>query len=76
MRAALEALASRHDFRLEVVDVDGDDALEARYGMLVPLLADEHDREICHYHLDMAALSGFFPYPLGESVLDKSADLL
>ena len=38
------------------VDVDADAALEARWGILVPVLADAQGREICHYHLDLAAL--------------------
>ena len=40
----------------EVVDVDADPALEARWGLLVPALVDEQGTEICHYHLDEAAL--------------------
>lgn len=61
MRAALETLQPVHGFSLEVVDVDQDETLETRYGALVPLLADEHGREICHYHLDAAALSRICP---------------
>ena len=38
------------------IDVDADPELEARYGELVPLLADAAGVEICHYHLDEAAL--------------------
>jgi len=37
-------------------DVDADPALEARYGERVPVLADAAGAEICHYHLDEAAL--------------------
>jgi hypothetical protein len=37
-------------------DVDADPALQARYGALVPVLADAAGVEICHYHLDEAAL--------------------
>ena len=58
MLAALEK--SRHDFRLEIVDVDEDETLEARYGELVPVLAGEGGKEICHYHLDEAALDAYF----------------
>lgn len=39
------------------IDVDRDPALEDRWGMLVPVLADAQGREICHYHLDEGALS-------------------
>jgi len=38
------------------VDVDSDPELEARWGELVPVLVDAHGEEICHYHLDEAAL--------------------
>jgi len=38
------------------VDVDNDPLLEQRWGELVPVLLDEQGREICHYHLDEAAL--------------------
>lgn len=60
MVAALEALRPAHGFRLEVVDVDGDEALEARYGERVPVLAGEGGKEICHYRLDPAALDAYF----------------
>jgi hypothetical protein len=45
-------------FDFQVIDVDADPVLEEKYGELVPvLLAGE--REICHYHLDHAALSAY-----------------
>ncbi len=40
----------------EELDVDADPALAARYGELVPVLTDAAGAEICHYHLDEAAL--------------------
>ena len=45
-------------FVFDVVDVDSSPELEARYGELVPVLSDG-DREICHYHLDIAALTAY-----------------
>lgn len=59
MVAAIEALQSVYAFDLEVVDVDDDMALESRYGNLVPVLT-ANDEEICHYHLDPAALDAYF----------------
>lgn len=59
MVEALEALQPRYGFVLEVVDVDEDDALEQRYGTLVPVLMAE-GKEICHYFLDPAALDAYF----------------
>ncbi|QLI80214.1 glutaredoxin family protein [Chitinibacter fontanus] len=55
MREQLRALAAGR-FELDWIDIDDIDELEARYGELVPVLADSNEREICHYHLDVAAL--------------------
>ena len=41
-----------------VVDVDADAVLEAKYNELVPVLL-HGDVEICHWHLDEAALQAF-----------------
>ncbi|MFO1380202.1 MAG: glutaredoxin family protein [Chitinivorax sp.] len=58
MLAALNELPSRRQFELDIVDVDADPVLEERYNELVPvLLAGE--RELCHYHLDNAALDAY-----------------
>lgn len=56
MVAALAALQEDRGFSLEVVDVDADPELEARYDLLVPVLTLE-GREICHYHLDAERLA-------------------
>jgi len=45
-------------YGLEVVDVDSDPALEARYGELVPVLVGSAG-EICHYHLDPAKVNDY-----------------
>lgn len=52
MRAGLEALRADYTFELEVLDVDADPALEARYDELVPVLTAD-DEELCHYFLDV-----------------------
>lgn len=57
MLAALEALRGEPGvafFGIDVVDVDSDPALEAKYDELVPVLADAEGRELCHYFLDAA----------------------
>jgi hypothetical protein len=43
------------DFEWHVIDIDDDDDLEARYGQLIPVLA-QHDHIICYYHLNLQAL--------------------
>jgi len=56
MRAALVPLAAAAGAAVEEIDVDGDPALEARWGEKVPvLLAGE--RELCHYRLDAGVVS-------------------
>lgn len=54
MLAALQALRGEFDFVVEVVDVDADPVLEAKYDELVPVLEDEEGQELCHYFLDIA----------------------
>lgn len=56
MRSAITALQPRFDFDLEEVDIDDDDALEARLGEKVPVLM-RGDREICHYFFDVTAFT-------------------
>ena len=60
MVAALTALQEAGEFSLEVVDVDADPELEARYDVLVPVLTIG-GREICHYHLDREKLAAALP---------------
>lgn len=58
MLAALEALRTpATPFTVEVIDVDADEALVARFDELVPVLyADLAEPELCHYFLDEAAV--------------------
>jgi thiol-disulfide isomerase/thioredoxin len=53
MRAALEPFAAAAGARVEVIDVDSDPALQARYDELVPVLVCD-GVELCHYRLDEA----------------------
>ena len=55
MLSALQHLQGRFSFDVDVVDVDSDPALEAKWGDKVPVLLDG-DIELCHYHLDVAVL--------------------
>jgi hypothetical protein len=66
MLAALETLRGEPGvpyFEIEVLDVDADPALEAKYDELVPVLVDGEGCELCHYFLDAAKvreyLNGF-----------------
>lgn len=58
MLAALRALETPgRQFEVDVVDVDADPALVARFDELVPVLYGALDEpELCHYFLDEAAV--------------------
>lgn len=58
MLAAVRAFMAREGlaFTVDVVDVDADPVLVARYDELVPVLAGQDGGEICHYFLDEGAL--------------------
>jgi glutaredoxin len=51
MRAALEPLLVETGARVDVIDIDTDPALEARYNEAVPVLMCD-GVELCRYHLD------------------------
>jgi hypothetical protein len=68
MRQALLALQAPDEsvagwFTVELVDVDADPELVARYDELVPVLAGSKDGkppvQLCHYFLDAEAVKGF-----------------
>jgi thiol-disulfide isomerase/thioredoxin len=61
MLAALNALqTNRLRFAVEVIDVDADPALVARFDELVPVLfGDPGAPELCHYFLDEVAVRAY-----------------
>jgi hypothetical protein len=42
-------------YQLDIVDIEGQAELESRYGELIPVLLCG-GTEVCHYHLNYAAL--------------------
>jgi len=62
MHRALLPYRQRYGFELELVDVDSDPRLEERFDEKVPVLM-AGEMEICHYHLDVAALREHFGQP-------------
>jgi thiol-disulfide isomerase/thioredoxin len=61
MLAALQRLApAGQAFEVDVLDVDADPALVARFDELVPVLFGRLDEpELCHYFLDEAAVQAY-----------------
>jgi hypothetical protein len=68
MLGALRAFMARQGlpYTVDVVDVDADPALVARFDELVPLLY-AGGAELCHYFLDEAALADHLAGIAGES---------
>jgi len=56
---ALEVLASARAPDFESVFIDGDDALEARYGLRVPVLRDDVRNAELDWPFDIAVLQRF-----------------
>ena len=53
--ADLEGFQPQLGFELQIVDIDRDPVLRARYDTLVPVLT-AGDQPVCHYFLDPVAL--------------------
>jgi thioredoxin reductase (NADPH) len=58
MRAEVGPLAAAAAVPVDEIDVDGDPALEARWGDRVPVLLGG-ERELFHYHVDGAVLTAY-----------------
>jgi thiol-disulfide isomerase/thioredoxin len=61
---ALQGLKREYEFSVEVLDVDADDALLAKYDELVPVLIAKSaksggEEELCHYFLDEPKVRAF-----------------
>lgn len=54
----LNALTERFRFAVDIVDVDSQPALEARYGTHVPVLMHEA-RELCRHRFDIALVTDY-----------------
>jgi hypothetical protein len=61
MLAALRGMqGGAAQFTIDVIDVDADPALVARFDELVPVLFGRLDApELCHYFLDRAAVAAY-----------------
>lgn len=48
-----------HNIDLEMFDIDTDAALQKKYTLLVPVLSDHYNQEICHYFFDKVSFEDF-----------------
>nr|WP_244860964.1 glutaredoxin family protein [Aromatoleum petrolei] len=61
-------LAAELGWRVRILDVDADPALEAKWDELVPIVL-AGDTELCHYHLDEGAIRAYCGrFPLESAV--------
>ena len=60
-------------FEVEVIDVDADPALEAKYGESVPVLEAE-GRVLCHYFLDESGVREYLTRRQVRSADSSSGD--
>ena len=58
MRAELQPFQQEFGFELEVLDIDADETLEAKYNELVPVLL-AGKTEICYWHLNQDKLRAY-----------------
>ena len=58
MITGLQSLQARFPFTLRIVDVDSDDALEARYGEDVPVVT-HGPNELCRHRLDVMRVTDY-----------------
>ncbi|WP_275099337.1 glutaredoxin family protein [Sedimenticola hydrogenitrophicus] len=61
----LQVIRDTRPFDLQLIDVDGDPQLQARYGKLIPVLAAGDD-VICNYYLDPIGLERFLDRPRAD----------
>ena len=59
MERALAVARAEHHFELDVIDIDRDAQLVARYGALIPVLM-AGATQICCYRLDRKAFDAYF----------------
>ena len=58
MITGLQTLQARFRFRLRIVDVDSDEALEALYGEDVPVVT-HGSNELCRHRLDVSRVTDY-----------------
>lgn len=57
---ALKERQTQLSFDFQVIDIDTDPELVARFNDKIPvLMSRSNQKEICHYHLDIAALDDY-----------------
>ena len=56
MLQQLKEYQTQYKFEIIIKDIDEHEDLLPQYDVLVPVLLNENNKEICHWHLDTALL--------------------
>ena len=59
MLEMIQSYMAETDIELDMIDVDADAKVREKYGLLIPLLSDHLDQEICHYFFDKIRFEDF-----------------
>lgn len=52
MYQLLHPYESSHSISIELINIDKKTSLQDKYGLLIPVLTDSDENEICHYFFD------------------------
>ncbi|MCK5697070.1 MAG: glutaredoxin family protein [Gammaproteobacteria bacterium] len=52
MYALIQTYETSHPISIERFNIDQNTVLKEQYGLLIPVLMDQNDNEICHYFFD------------------------
>jgi len=65
MYQLIHAYQTEHQIEIEMFNIDKSPQLQEQYGLLIPVLTDINDNEICHYFFDKIAFEALlhFNYP-------------
>ena len=48
----IHSYESSHKITIDMINIDKDSTLQDKYGLLIPVLTDTDENEICHYFFD------------------------
>ena len=55
----IRSYISEYQIELEMIDIDSDSQACEKYSLLIPVLTDHLDQEICHYFFDKIRFEQF-----------------
>ena len=59
MLQLLQPYIDDKNIQLEMIDIDTDPKLQKKYTVLIPVLTDQDENEICHYFFDKISFEDY-----------------